>query len=44
MFESDFPNAPTPSIEYSTKNLGDFEMDEDEEASLLRVLWNYSHA
>jgi 6-methylsalicylate decarboxylase len=28
MFGSDFPNAPKPSIEYFTKNLGDFELDE----------------
>ena len=28
MFGSDFPNASMPQTEYSTKNLGDFEMDE----------------
>lgn len=28
MFGSDFSNAPTPSIEYFTKNLGEFEMNE----------------
>jgi predicted TIM-barrel fold metal-dependent hydrolase len=28
MFGSDFPNAPTPSIEYFTKNLGEFDADE----------------
>jgi predicted TIM-barrel fold metal-dependent hydrolase len=28
MFGTDFPNAPTPSIEYFTKNLGEFGMDE----------------
>ena len=28
MFGTDFPNAPTPGIEYNTKSLEEFEMDE----------------
>ena len=29
MFGTDFPNAPVPGIEYNTKNLADFPMDEE---------------